>query len=172
MSSLLFAFLAAAVLTGALTVLISRQPLFAALGLLAVILGLAGLFLVHGAEFAAAVQVFVYGGGVLVLFVFVIMLVSDAETRQRRSTGGVPLAALVVGGGLVLLGAALMLQRLGPAADLLALRSIEGAVVGNTRTVAWSLFRESLLPFELLSLYLVVAMVAAIALAQREEGEP
>lgn len=169
----LFYLFAAVVLAGGLTILLSRNPMFGAMGLLATLLGIAGLFLLRAAEFVAAVQVFVYGGGVMVLFVFVIMLIRSDEVRTAgRYAPGALVALAVAIGVVVLLALALTGLREAPAGSLLALRQIDGEGVGNTAALAWRLYRDFLLPFEIASLYLVVAMVGAVALAQRwREGE-
>lgn len=168
----LFYVFATVVLAGGLTILLSRNPMFGAMGLLATLLGIAGLFLLRAAEFVAAVQVFVYGGGVMVLFVFVIMLIrSDEGGASRRYAPGALVALAVAIGVVTLLSAALVTRGAAPVDTLAALREIDGEAVGNTAALAWSLYREFLLPFEIASLYLVVAMVGAVVLAQRWSGE-
>lgn len=171
-SALLFYAFAVVVLAGGLGILLSRNPMFGAMGLLATLLGVAGLFLLRAAEFVAAVQIFVYGGGVMVLFVFVIMLIRSDEVRSTGRYGPGALVAVSVALGVVLLlTAALVSLRTAPTGSLLALREVEGEVMGNTAALAWSLYRDFLLPFEIASLYLVVAMVGAVALAQRWQRE-
>lgn len=170
-SALLFYAFAAVVLAGGLTVVIARNPMLGAFGLLSTLLGVAGLFLLRAAEFVAAVQVLVYGGGVMVLFIFVIMLIRLQDVREAgRFLPGAP-ARAVVGLGLgALLATSFAAVRLGGAASQLALRQVDGETVGNTAALAWRLYRDFLLPFEIASLYLVVAMIGAIVLARR--GEP
>lgn len=168
----LFCLFAAVVLAGGVAILLSRNPMFGAMGLLATLLGVAGLFLLRAAEFVAAVQIFVYGGGVMVLFVFVIMLIRGEEIRTTaRYVPGALVALAVAAGVVILLAAALVGLRGAPAGALAALRQVDGEVMGNTAALAWRLYRDFLLPFEIASLYLVVAMVGAVVLAQRWREE-
>lgn len=168
----LFYLFGAVALAGGLSIVLSRNPMFGAMGLLATLLGVAGLFLLRAAEFVAAVQVFVYGGGVMVLFVFVIMLIRGEEMRARgKYVPGALVAVAVALGVVTLLTAAAVSLRAAPAGTLVALREIEGEAVGNTAALAWRLYRDFLLPFEIASIYLVVAMVGAVVLAQRWPGE-
>src|ERR1700721_4877362 len=94
---LVFFFLAAIAILGAISLILQRHPIHSALSLIVVMIALAGLYLLMGAEFIAAVQIIVYGGAVMVLFVFVIMLLNaGGEERTNFSKlatfGGIPLA--------------------------------------------------------------------------------
>jgi NADH-quinone oxidoreductase subunit J len=172
-SQLVFAFLAAVSLVGALGVVLLRQPVHAALSLLASFLGVAGLFVLARGEFLAAVQVLVYAGGVMVLFLFVIMFVNVRAAHKEPQYLRPLVPAAVVGS---LLFAALALGAVwalgGRPADPAALSSVAGEQLGNTEAVAWLLYRDYLLPFEVVSVLLLVAMVGAIVLgAKKREGE-
>lgn len=169
-----FLFLAAVSLGGAVGVVALRQPVHAALSLLASFLGVAGMFVLAHGEFLAAVQVLVYAGGVMVLFLFVIMFV-NVRAAEKEAQYLKPLVPLAVVGGLLFAALALTaLWALGkrPAAGALPLVSIGGQQVGNTEAVGWVLYRDYLLPFEVVSVLLLVAMVGAIVLGRKpKEGE-
>ena len=167
--ALLFYVFAAVAIAGALTVVLQRNPMYGAIGLLVSFLAVAGLFLLRHAEFLALVQVFVYGGGIMVLFLFVIMLVNLHQLEEVRLFGeGAPLA-LVVGLLLVALFVFVFLS-VGfgpPPAGPDALRMVEGEVAGNSEAVAWELYRTYLLPFEIVSVFLLVAMIGAVILGRK-----
>ena len=112
--TIFFVFCSLVTLVGALTVVAARNPIRAAVGLLGSILGVAGLFLKLHAQFLAAIQLIVYAGAVVVLFVFVIMLIgpdpgaagAEGKTRIARAVGGALLAALAAATLFVLGGRA------------------------------------------------------------------
>src|SRR4030081_222999 len=99
---IIFFALAALAVGGALSLIFQKHPIHSALSLIVVMVALAGLYLLLGAEFVAAVQIIVYGGAVMVLFVFVIMLLNAGEEERTNFSklatfGGIPLA-LALGG--------------------------------------------------------------------------
>jgi NADH-quinone oxidoreductase subunit J len=168
-ATLLFYLFAAVVIAGAIGVVTLRNPMYGALCLLATFLGVAALFLLRHAEFVGVVQIFVYGGGVMVLFLFVIMLVNLHRLREvRMFAGTAPLAAVVatllVG---MLLWAVLARPALVRAGDTAALGAIGGEQIGNPQALAWVLFRDHLVAFEAASLFLLVAMIGAVVLGRR-----
>ncbi len=148
---------------GALNLLLQRHPINSALSLIVVMTSLAVLYLLLGAEFLAAAQVIVYSGAIMVLFTFVIMLLNaGAEERTRGSR-----AAYLVGfpGVAALLGILTYL--------FLSLRSHLGvARLGDylvtTGDLSRVLFRDLLLPFEVTSVLILIAILGAIALARKE----
>lgn len=168
-ATLVFALCAAIAVLGGLGVVTLRNPMYGAISLLTTFAAVAVLFVLRHAAFVAVVQLFVYGGGIMVLFLFVIMLVRFEGLREvvrYQKTlvwGTVIIAALVV-----LLGAVLVGIEFGAPADSAALIAVEGEAAGNPEAVAWSLYREFLLPFEIASLFLLVAMIGAVVLARKE----
>ena len=155
-----FAFLS---LAGAVATVTRRSAVHSALSLVVSLLGVAGLYLLLRAEFLFAVQIILYIGGIVVLFLFVIMLVNlDEASRQRqfaRTWIWGALCCLLVGAQSVwLLGKSGQL-RLPPAA--LAQSS------GNVEALADVLFSEYLLPFELVSLLLLAAITGSVFLAKK-----
>jgi NADH-quinone oxidoreductase subunit J len=169
-AALLFWVFAAGAVGGAVLVVTLRSPMYGAFALLGCFLSVAALFFLRHAEFVGVVQIFVYGGGIMVLFLFVIMLVNLQGLRESRLFLGQAPAALV----LALLFAGLVtLVFLGvafgpPAADPASFVAVEGRPVGNTQAVAWVLYRDQLLPFEIASLFLLVAMIGAVVLGRRD----
>lgn len=151
---------------GALSVVLARNPIRGAVGLLATIVGIAGLFLRLSAEFLAAIQLIVYAGAVVVLFVFVVMLLgpsagltSTVEPRSKvsRIVAGA-LVALLGASMITLLGRSPAPQRFGPVA--------EGH--GTIEAVGGLIFSEGLPVFELVTALLIVAVIGAIAVARTQ----
>jgi len=172
-AQIVFYCLAACAVAGGVGVIAFRNPINAALSLLGTFLAVAGLFVLMHAEFLAAVQIFVYAGGVMVLFLFVIMLVrvrtipQEPQYLQRLAP-----AAVGVGGLLaVLVGVGLWAAAQAPVANPAVLHQVQGISVGNTEAVGWNLYRDYLLPFEVVSIVLLVAMIGAIVLGRKEPGK-
>lgn len=168
--AILFYVFATVAVLGALGVVTLKNPMYGAVSLLTTFLSVAALFILQHAEFLAAVQIFVYGGGILVLFLFVIMLMNlQRLPSEERYVPGAPFALAVVVLLGILLGVLLAsAQFIGSGADGTALRSVEGQVVGNTEAVANMLYRSYLLPFEIASVFLLVAMIGAVVLARKD----
>jgi NADH-quinone oxidoreductase subunit J len=140
----------------------SRNPVTSAMFLVLTIVSLAGLFVLLHAFFLAAVQVLVYAGAVMVLFLFVIMLL-DLKAEERRRTKKIGAVA-----GLVAVGAILVIF-LTSLADKNALPKAQAATVeGSTTELGKLLFSQYLLPFEIVSILLLVAMVGVILLSKKE----
>ena len=172
-----FWLLAAGALIGAFGVVIMRQPVHSALFLLLCFLSMAGLFVLLNAEFLAAVQILVYAGGIMVLFIFTIMLVNirrtGAEPYVNRQAGFAILTGLlllaVVGGTVLGVARREAGAEIAPAdAAKLSTVVVRGTeVTGNSQAVSWGLYRDYLLPFEIASVFLLVAMVGAVVLGKR-----
>jgi NADH-quinone oxidoreductase subunit J len=166
--TILFYAFAVLVLGGAILTITRRSAVHSAISLICSLLGVAGLFLLQQAEFLFAVQIVLYVGGIMVLFLFVIMLVNlDQAAKERRFNRGwaVALAATAAVGAEI----GYFLYR-GRAAFHIA--DIAGGVpvsagLGNTEMLADSLFSEYLLPFEIASLLLLVAVVGAVLMAKK-----
>ncbi len=151
--------------TGAILVILVREPIHSALALIQVMVSLAVLYLLLGAEFVAAVQILVYAGAIMVLFITVIMLLNmGVEERTDFSKiakfVGVPLAFVL------LLWTAYWLAH-----------SAAGAAVGtgaaspaaSTRSLSTLLFRQYLFPFEATSILILIALLGALVMARKEE---
>jgi NADH-quinone oxidoreductase subunit J len=159
----LFAFLA---LAGAAGVVLLRNPMYGALSLLLTFLSVAVLFLLRNAEFVGVVQIFVYGGGIMVLFLFVIMLINLHRLQETRLFWGqAPVALLLALALAVVFGGIFFKVSFGPAFTRPAAFLVSGS---NTQAVAMALYRDYLVPFEIASLFLLVAMIGAVVLGRRQ----
>lgn len=168
--ALLFYVFATIAVVAAIAVITLRNPMYSAIALLVCFLSMAALFLLRHAEFVALVQVFVYGGGIMVLFLFVIMLINLHRLQEVRLFGVQwPVAAIL---GILLVGLIVMVVlsvSFGPANPQPdRLLTVEGEAMGNSEALAWQLYREYLLPFEIASVFLLVAMIGAVVLARKE----
>jgi NADH-quinone oxidoreductase subunit J len=166
-----FALGAIVVLAGAVGVVVARNPVHAALMLVQTLFGVAVLFVAQGAHFLAAVQVIVYAGAIVVLFLFVIMLLGvdkDELIAAEPMRSQVPVAVIVV----AITAAELLL--LGRARWATGTKSVVGALEGpggNVEQLAEVIFTRYLFAFEATSVLLVIAVVAAVALSRRPEGD-
>jgi NADH-quinone oxidoreductase subunit J len=164
----LFIIFGALALGGALNLLFQRHPINSALSLVVVMMSLAVLYWSLGAEFLAAAQVIVYSGAIMVLFVFVIMLLNageEEETHGSRAayTVGIPgAAAIFCLLSFVFLSERGSLQSASVGGDL-------GNGVDNIAAVSSMLFTKQLLPFEVTSILILVAILGAVVLARKEQ---
>jgi NADH-quinone oxidoreductase subunit J len=162
--------LAAFILGFAVLVVSTRDTVHSVLFLVLDFLFVAALYVLLGAPFLAVIQVLVYAGGIVVLYLFVVMLVNlkrppEAHQDPHRMTKvGFGLAAAV----LVELGAIAVYGSVVPAAPVAAVAVAAVPVSGNTEQVGWLLYTSYLIPFEIASMLLLVAMIGAIVLAKRE----
>jgi len=162
--------LATFILVFAIMVVTTRDTVHSVLFLVIDFLFVAALYVMLGAQFLAAIQVLVYAGGIVVLYLFVVMLVNlkrppeDYRDPRRRS-------ALGLGLSLAVLIELAMIAGWGYASPAPALADAAAAampVTGNTEQVGWMLYTSYLIPFEIASMLLLVAMIGAIVLAKRE----
>mgnify|MGYP001824834242 CR=1 FL=1 len=157
-----FVIFAVAALVGAVTLVAARNPVYSAMGLLLTMFSMAVFYVLNDAHFVAAVQIIIYAGAVMTLFLFVIMLigVDKEESRQEQIPFQRPVVA-VLGGGLILL-------------VLLAGRTAwvvfdgGGTPVGTIENISDELFGTWMLPFQATILLLTIAAVGSIALARYE----
>jgi NADH-quinone oxidoreductase subunit J len=163
-----FYMLAAFILGFAVLVVTSTNPVHSIVFLVLDFLSVAGLYVMLGAEFVAAIQVLVYAGGIVVLYLFVVMLVNVKRppeafgSPRRQSMLGMGLAGAV----LLEVGAIAIWSTGRP--DLPAPAGAAMPVSGNTEQVGWLLYTSYLIPFEIASMLLLIAMVGAIVLARKE----
>jgi len=164
--AVLFLLMGTGALAGALTVVLARNPVYSAMGLLATLFSVAVLYVVHLAHLVAAVQVIVYAGAVMTLFLFVIMLigVDKSEIReehvpyQRVMVLGIGLLIVVLAGAVTFFGDFEWV----PAA---ASRIVPGSTNGTVEAIAGPLFTDWVLAFEATALLLTIAAAGAVALA-------
>jgi NADH-quinone oxidoreductase subunit J len=159
-----FLVLAAVTVAGAISLILQRHPIHSALSLIVVMVALAALYLLQGAEFVAAVQIIVYAGAIMVLFIFVIMLLNaGAEERTNLSR-----MARYVG---VPLGIVFLVEVAYWIARATAHLGSAPAEAVSTRDLSTLLFREYVFPFELTSFLILIALLGALVLARREESD-
>lgn len=173
MELVVFLLAGAACLAGALGVVLSRNPVHAALSLVGTLFGIAVLFIAQEANFLAAVQVIVYAGAIVVLFLFVLMLlgVDQAEDLSVEPLGGAHrIAAVVVGLGVLALPLLAFRATEGEATGRPAAEGAANAIDDDVADVAQlgeSLFTDHLFAFEVTSVLLVIAVVGAVVMSRR-----
>jgi NADH-quinone oxidoreductase subunit J len=171
MEQFLFLLFAAIAGLGGLMMIVSRNPVASLMYLVAAFFALSGLFVLLDAHFLAAVQVIVYTGAILVLFLFVIMLLNVGHRESVDLRGLAGRATALLGGALVfaLVGALVLGSGTSEVAGGMGPSTLEAMVrsKGAVGMIAEPLFRNYLVPFELTSVLLLVAIVGAVVLARR-----
>jgi NADH-quinone oxidoreductase subunit J len=165
MHLILFFIFAGFCLAGAINLLLQSHPINSALSLIVVMTSLAVLYLLLGAEFLAAAQVIVYSGAIMVLFTFVVMLLNAG--REERTMGS--RAAGVVGFPAVVAILAIIATVILHTQDLGVARLSEG--ITSTAELSAVLFTKLLLPFEVTSVLILIAILGAVALAGHDGGK-
>lgn len=159
----LFLVFGALCVAGALNLLLQRHPINSALSLIVVMSSLAVLYLLLGAEFLAAAQVIVYSGAIMVLFTFVIMLLNAGKEERTR---GSKMAYLIGFPGAAALFCLLAFIFISNSASFAGARL--GDYVVTTGALSAVLFKDLLLPFEVTSVLILIAILGAVALARKE----
>ncbi|MGA3189754.1 MAG: NADH-quinone oxidoreductase subunit J [Bryobacteraceae bacterium] len=164
MDAILFLLFAAIAVVCGLNLVLQSHPISSALSLVGVMGSLAVLYLLLGGEFIAAAQLIVYAGAIMVLFIFVIMLLNAGIERKIHLSlwvkyAGVPLLAVFIG------IAGFVIQRMLPVTEGVKF----GAMThGNPLEIGRSLFQVYLLPFEVTSVLILIAIIGAVVLASKE----
>jgi NADH-quinone oxidoreductase subunit J len=164
MDAILFLIFAAIALVCAVNLVLQRHPISSALSLVGVMGSLAVLYLLLGGEFIAMAQLIVYAGAIMVLFVFVIMLL-NAGTEHKNTRhlwvqyAGAPLLAVMIGIAFY------VIQRALPPTEGVRFGAFTH---GNAFEIGMKLFQDYLLPFEVTSILILVALIGAIVLARKE----
>jgi NADH-quinone oxidoreductase subunit J len=161
---IIFFVLAALAVFGAVSLILQKHPIHSALSLIVVMVALAGLYLLLGSEFVAAVQIIVYGGAIMVLFVFVIMLLNDGEEERTNFSKLATFAGLPLGVAI----AGFIAAAIASSSASMPAASANGSLT-NTKTLSMLIFTDFVYPFELTSFLILVAILGAIVLAQRED---
>jgi NADH-quinone oxidoreductase subunit J len=161
---LVFFACAAIAVLAALALIVAREPIHSALALILVMVALAVLYLLLGAEFIAAVQIIVYAGAIMVLFVFVIMLLNAREEERTNVSRlaryvGLPLGIFFT------LDLAWWIARAG---SRFGSAHALGAAPASTKDLSLLLFQKYLFPFEATSILILIALLGAVVLAKRE----
>ena len=165
--TVLFYLFALLVLGGAVLTITRRNAVHSAVSLIVSLMGVAGLYLLQKAEFLFAVQIVLYIGGIMVLFLFVIMLVNLDEAAKERQFNRQWLVALVATAAV----GAQVSYFIYRGRDSFHIAETAAAIMpgalGNTEILADSLFSEYLLPFEIASILLLVAVVGSVVMAKK-----
>src|SRR5260370_14470803 len=162
---ILFLFFGTICVAGAINLLAQSHPINSALSLIVVMGSLAAEYLLLGAEFLAAVQVIVYAGAIMVLFVITIMLLNAGKEERTQGSR----VAILLGIPGVLIGAVLVAWTLVGRSSTTQSVSI-GALWGSPKDIARLLFHDFLLPFEVTSVLILIAIIGAVVLASRPEA--
>lgn len=170
MAQLFFGYFAGMIAITSILVVVLKNPVYSAISLLVMFFHVAGLFVTLHAEFLAAVQVIVYAGAILVLYLFVVMLLNvkqdDRYHNQWRVAAVVCVPLLIE--SLVLLAGGTGISHSG--GQPIQPQPYEAVTTDNTLVIGKTLFSTYLFPFEVASLVLLVAMIGAIVLAKRDIG--
>ena len=153
----------------ALNVISQRNPLYSALSLIGTLASLSALYLTLHAQFIAAIQIVVYAGAIMVLFIFVIMLLNVPKTQpvieKHKALGylAIPFAGALIAEAFYVLQKVAD-KKISPAFVI----DTTDRAVGTTFSVGFNLFTQYLLPFEVTSVLILMAVVGAMVLARRE----
>lgn len=150
----------------AIAVVVQKHPLYCAIALIGVFISLACLYVMLAAPFIAAVQVIVYAGAIMVLVVFVIMLLNVQQEARRRPRLAFLVPAAVVMAGVLIAEVSFILVSVRPVMGQTDL-AINASDTGLTSSIGTALFTTYLLPFEITSILLLMAIVGAMTLARR-----
>ena len=153
-------------LASALLVVLASSPIYSALGLLFSLFGLSALYLIWGSAFLSVIQILIYAGAIVVLFVFVVMLLDLSHTVNTGKGPGWFAALLATSTGWVFSLFLLRALNRGTFATV-----PEGKALGSLRVVSQILFKEYLWPFEVLSVFLLAVIIAAYCLARPEDRD-
>jgi NADH-quinone oxidoreductase subunit J len=168
MEALLFYSLAAVMVVSSLMVILRKNPVHSALFLILTFLCLAGLYLLLNAQFIAAIQVIVYAGAIMVLFIFVIMLLNlESEVASKGGHGLQKFWATVISIVLAISFVSIMTVKVFTGEKgIFSPETVNAA--GNSEVIGRLLFTEFLLPFEITSVLLLAAIIGAIVLAKKK----
>ncbi|MDR3751415.1 MAG: NADH-quinone oxidoreductase subunit J [Terracidiphilus sp.] len=172
MHLILFFLFAGFCLAGAINLLLQSHPITSALSLIVVMTSLAVLYLLLGAEFLAIAQVIVYAGAIMVLFTFVVMLLNagrEERTMGSRSARAVGFPAVVA---ILAVIATVILKAQGLGVATLGEGLTDASGKTNIEELSSVLFTQLLLPFEVTSILILIAILGAVALARHGSGEP
>ncbi|HEV7904743.1 MAG TPA: NADH-quinone oxidoreductase subunit J [Pyrinomonadaceae bacterium] len=169
MTTILFVLLAGLAIGSAIAMVVQRNPLYSAISLIGVFIALAGLYLTLAAPFLAAIQIIVYAGAIMVLVVFVIMLLNVEEEEHKPLRLGYLTAVAILLAAVLFGEAGFILYFMGQS----GLEPLDPNALGNasnvglTTSIGTGLFTSYLLPFEITSVLLLMAIVGAMTLARR-----
>jgi NADH-quinone oxidoreductase subunit J len=170
MTSIAFYFLTALLFTSALFVILSKSPISSVLWMVVAFFAITGHYVLLNAQFLVAVNLIVYAGAIMVLFIYTIMLLNLNKDNEPQHSLLVKLSGIVSGGLLmmVLVGA---LRKSSAQADADLAVVGQTSIVGLVKPLGLALYKDFLIPFELSSVLFLAALVGAVVLGKRETGE-
>ena len=162
-TEILFWFLSALALGGALMMVTSKNPVYSVLWLVVVFFAISGHYILLNAQFLAVVNIIVYAGAIMVLFLFVIMLMNLNADNEPQKNKWLKIAGAVAGGSLMLVFVAALRQAEGLQAQQLNM----GGEAGLIKVLGKTLFTDYVLPFEISSVLFLSAMVGAVVIGKK-----
>ncbi|NUP10932.1 MAG: NADH-quinone oxidoreductase subunit J [Polyangiaceae bacterium] len=168
LETIFFAICTLLVLIGGVYTVAAKNPIRGAMGLLGAILGIAGMYLLLAAELLAAIQVVVYAGAVVVLFLFVIMLIGPSSTGTTDARGALGRYFGAACFALVSVGALYVVMRFG--GQTLSKMPEPPAGMGTIEVVGREIFSEQVVAFQISGVLLLIAVVGAMAVARGKHG--
>lgn len=163
---ILFWFLSALALMGALMVVISKNPVHSVLWLIVVFFAISGHYVLLNAQFLAIVNLIVYAGAIMVLFLFVIMLMNLNSDTEPQKNNMLKIAGAISGGSLMLI----MIDVVSSSTDLASKSAmVKDGNIGLIKNLGRALFNEYVIPFEISSILFLSAMVGAVVLGRKGE---
>lgn len=166
MKETVFAFFSLFTLITAIGVILSRNVIYSAFNLVLCFFGLATLYLLWGATFISMIQILIYAGAIVVLFVFVVMLLNFEKPQE----GALPLPLILLSGAGAWTLALILLRVLSKSLGEIPI--LENTAQASVRTVSKLLFSQYLWPFEVLTVFLLALIVGIFVLARPEQEEP
>ena len=164
MTESLFFIFAAMAIVSALMVILNRNPIYSAVSLVITLFSLAGIFLLLEAYFLAVVQIIVYAGAIMVLFLFVIMLLNPGKEAKFLSPTN-PRIMIITLLSIAFIG--MIFTLVSGTVNYIGEAASSAGDLGTTRNIGLTLFTKYLLPFEIASLLLLVALVGAVLMTKR-----
>jgi NADH-quinone oxidoreductase subunit J len=164
MMEVIFLYLAAVCVVCSVLTVTLRQPVYNVMALLTMFFHVAGLYVLLNAEFLAVVQIIVYAGAILVLYLFVLMLL-NLKAQARHMHRQWPFGVLVLGSVAAMIVGALQAGTFSPGTGEYTAQAVQA--IGDTEAIGLRLYTDYLLPFEVASLVLLVAMIGAIVLTKK-----
>ena len=164
-TQILFWFLSILALVGAINVVISRNPVFSVLWLILTFFAISGHYILLNAQFLAVVNIIVYAGAIMVLFLFVIMLMNVNKDMEPKKNKWLTLAGAIAGGCLLLV----LVAALKDAEAAKQLTDTSGGNIGLINHLGLALFNDYVVPFEISSVLFLSAMVGAVVIGKKSE---
>lgn len=165
---ILFWFLSALALMGALMVVISKNPVHSVLWLIVVFFAISGHYVLLNAQFLAIVNLIVYAGAIMVLFLFVIMLMNLNSDTEPQKNNMLKIAGAISGGSLMLI----MIDVVSSSVELSGKTAlVKDGNIGLIKNLGRALFNEYVIPFEISSILFLSAMVGAVVLGRKGEAK-